>query len=562
MRRGRNERRRYRLLAAALFALGATAAVSLALPEGPPPRPSADEILRHMRILGDDAMEGRGTGSPGGEKAAAYLEAQLAELGLEPMGVGGTYRQPLLMHGSLPLRDSRLTLFGTDDSPGSGDRTLELWDDYVLFDTGAQTFLPRPIPLVFVAYGIIAPEYDYNDYQRTEVAGSIVVFLAGEPPSRDDDYFDGARSTVYSDPEMKFRTALARGARGAILLPSPREGSFVDWELTLDSFQTEDVRLPYGIAGSLNLLLRLEQAARLFDGAAQSFSEVVELDRQGALGSFPLAARASFAGSFRERDFVAHNLVARLPGRDPLLRDDHVIVCAHYDHLGIGRPVNGDAIYNGVVDNASGTAATLELARLLGTAPAQPRRSVLFLFVTGEEKGLLGSRYYRDHPVVPLHRTVAAVNVDGLSFIDTSDEFVGIGSEHSTLGELLEETLADLGLRRAEIPAPFRAREPFYDSDHLAFAQAGVPAILVMEGFGWRNLAQAEGDRRFTAWGRERYHTPFDDLEQPLDSSAIEQHATVLLAFVRQVADTLTEPQWLPGSPFVGARLRSLAEGR
>jgi hypothetical protein len=517
---------------------------------------SIAEILRHLRALGDDAMEGRGTGTPGGERAAAYLESQLARLDLEPLG--GGYRQAVPLHGSLPLAASRLTLAAADGRR----RTLALWDDYVLFDTGAQTFLPQPVPLTFVAYGIVAPEFDYNDYQRADVSGRIAVFMAGEPPSRDPSYFDGERPTIHSDPEMKFRTALARGARGAILIPSPRERAYLDWSRVLDAFQTEDVTLPYGVAGSLNVLLRLEPAARLFNGAPTSLGRVLELDREGALGSFPLAARVSFAGAFDERDFVAHNLVARLPGADPLLRDRHVIVSAHYDHLGTGRAKGGDTIYNGVIDNASGTAVVLELARVLSSRPSRPRRSVLFLFVTGEEKGLLGSRFYSDHPVVPLHRTVAAVNVDGISFLDASDEFVGIGSAYSTLGELLEATLAGLGLRRAEVPALFTLREPFYESDQLAFAQAGIPAILVMEGLAFRDLKGAEGVRRFVAWGNERYHTPFDDLSQPLDHAAIEQHATVLLAFVERVADTPIEPQWLPGAPWTGERLRTMAEGR
>ncbi len=541
----------------AVLTLAVTISASSAPADDGDLQPSVDEILRHLRILGDDAMEGRGTGTAGGKRAAAYIEEQLTALGLEPLGADGSYRQPIPLHGSLPLPGSRLTLV---DSAGD-EHSLKLWDDYVLFGSGAQTFLPRPVPMEFVAYGIVAPEYDYNDYQRTEVADRIVVVLAGEPPSNDPDFFDGLRPTVYSDPEMKFRTALARGARGVILIPTPWDGNFIDWQRTLDLFQTEDVALPYGIAGSLDLLLRFERAPKLFVGAESSFAELIKRAGEGTLTSFPLKTQASFEGAFRERDFTADNLIARLPGSDPLLQHDHVVVCAHYDHLGIGRPVNGDAIYNGVVDNASGTAAVLELARVLASTPRRPRRSIIFLFVTGEEKGLLGSRYYVDHPAVPLHRTVAAINVDGLSVLGVSKRFVGIGSRFSTLGELLEETLARRGLERVDIPQLFADRKPFFHSDQLAFAQAGVPAVLVMEGFP-PSRTDAPAMRRFIAWGRDRYHTPFDDLQQPLDRGAIEQHAAVLLAFVDDVADTSTEPRWLPGAPWIAARLRTMAEGR
>ncbi len=545
-------------LTVCLLAVGSTAvpAAQDAIGENGEGRPSLARILAHLRVLGGDEMEGRGTGARGGDRAAAYIEATLEELDVEP--IAGSYRQAVPMHSSLPLPSSQLTVH----SEGDGEHALALWEDYVLFDTGAQTYLPQPTPLVFVGYGIVAPEYRYNDYQGLDMAGRIAVFLAGEPVSDDPVFFEGATATFYSDPGMKFRTALSRGARGAILLPSPRGTLFTRWNEVRDAFETEDVTLPYGIAGSLNVLLEMHQAERLFDGAEASFGEVLELDRRGDLGSFPLAVRVRFHGEFRERDFAAHNLIARLPGSDPLLRADHVIVSAHYDHLGLGRPVDGDAIYNGVIDNASGAAVTLELARILSSGPERPRRSILFLLVTGEEKGLLGSRYYRDHPVVPLHRTVAALNIDGISFLDTTDEFVGIGSKYSTLGDLLERTLASLDLRHSGVPAPLALREPFYRSDQLAFAQAGIPSILVMEGLAFRNLDTDEGLRRFVDWSLKRYHTPFDDLEQPLHSPAIEQHAEVLLAFVRSVANTPAEPRWLPGAPWVGERLRTLAEGR
>ena len=526
--------------------------------EKTPSAPLINNILGHLKVLGDDTMEGRGAGTPGGELAADYIESQLKEIGLPPVLDG--YRQPVPMHGSLPLSQSRLTLL---DVPGQEkEMELALWDDYVLFRTGAQTFLPEPTPLVFVAYGIVAPEYDYNDYLRTDVAGRIVVILEGEPPSNDDAYFEGLKPTVHSDPEMKFRTALSRGARGAILIPSPREASFLDWRQILSAFQTEDVTLPYRITGNLNVLLHFEKAPLLFANAPVSFIEMLGQDADGSLAGFPLNIRARFTGAFKERDFAADNVMAWLPGNDPLLRESYILVSAHYDHLGIGRPVNGDAIYNGVVDNASGTAVTLELARVLAQQKEKNKRSFIFLFVTGEEKGLLGSRYYCDHPAVPLSKTIAAVNIDGISIIDTTSLFVGVGADLSTLGSHLDETLQGMNLYLGKIPAIFQIQEPFHHSDQLAFAQAGIPSILVMEGFGFRNVPVNDGIRRFIEWSKERYHTPFDDLGQPLNSAAMEQHATVLLAFLRRLGDTAVEPQWLPGAPFVGARLRSMAEKR
>jgi hypothetical protein len=520
-------------------------------------RISQENIRNHLQVLAHDSLEGRGTGSRGESIAARYIAEKLQSYGITPLGEDGSFFQPFPLHGSLPLDQSQLTLFESENAI-----TLKLWKDYILYNTGGQTFIPLPLQLVFVGYGILAPEYDYNDYRQLNVENKIVVFLSGEPVSSDSDYFDGERPTIYSDPTMKFRIALSRGARGSIMIPLPREGRFVDWDYWLTQFSFEDIRSPYGISDNLNVLLNYQKADFLFKASQFELADVLAFDSKGGMQSFPLNVSASFIGKFRERDFVVENVAGVLRGSDALLKDSYLIISAHYDHLGVGVPAKGDSIYNGAVDNAIGVAATLELARVFSILPAVPSRSIIFLFVTGEEKGLLGSRHYCDQPLVPLHKTVANLNVDGLAIFDQFNSISGVGAELSTLGELLKLAAEKMELSVSPIPPQFLEKEPFYSSDQFSFAQAGIPAILVMEGIDYKTTPAAEGLKRFVEWGRTVYHSPFDDSNQTINYEAARQHLQLLLVFANVIANSFIPPQWNPGSRYITPRLQSMAEGR
>ncbi len=513
------------------------------------------ELFQHLKILGSDSLQGRGTGTKGGKLAADYIARILDEWQLTPAGASGTFYQNIPMHGSQPSTGSMLRIF-QDDSL----QHLQLKKDYLLYKTGAQTFIPQPVPIVFVGYGILAPEFDYNDYQTVDVEGKVVVFLSGEPVSKDPDYFNGVQPTIYSLAESKQRIALSRGALGSIMVPNPRLEYGRTWEDWQQEFAFEDVHLAYQVTGNLSLVLNLENCEWLFAESAVSVSDIFEWDRQNTMRSFPLQASLSFWGEFEERDFIAQNVVALLEGNHHDFKDRYLVVTAHYDHLGIGPPVHGDSIYNGVFDNAAGVAAVLEIAKAFAEQPQSFNRSVLFLFVTGEEKGLLGSRYYIDNPVVPLHKTIANVNVDGLAMFDTFNDIVGIGAEYSTLNQFLYQFAEKNKLQVSAVPIEFMGTESFYRSDQIAYAQAGIPSVLIMEGLNYRHRTRKEGLQQMIEWYEKYYHTPFDDLNQPMNLNAAAQHTNILFAFCKFLTNHQATPEWNPGVPYLNPRLQSIAE--
>lgn len=515
-----------------------------------------DLLQAHIEYLGSDALEGRGTGTPGGDLAASYIARYLEDLELLPGGDKGSFLQDIPMHGGVPLASSRLILHRDERQT-----LLALGADYLLYNSGAQTFVPRPVPLVFAGYGVVAPEFEYNDYQSIDVQGKVVVFLSGEPYSEDPAYFAGRHPTVYSAPEAKHRLALARGARGTVMIQSFADPEARSWQEWQHLFAFEDVRLMYSTSSSFDVVMRGSRAAELFEGASFTLDEIFKMEKRHAITSFPLETSITFGGHFRQRDFIAHNVMATLPGADPQLRDTHLLVTAHYDHLGIGPPQDGDSIYNGVFDNAAGVAATLEIARVLSQSP-RPRRSVSFLFVTGEEKGLLGSTYYVDHPVVSLYQTVANVNVDGIAMFDEFTEVIGIGADLSSLGDVLQVVAARQGLTVSTLPALFAHSDTYTESDQIAFARAGIPAILVMEGLAYRNTSRQRGLQRLIDWGQQIYHTPKDDLYQEINYGAAEQHTRLLAALSLELANAEEPPVWRQGVSFLNQRLQSIAEKR
>jgi len=514
---------------------------------------SETEIRKHLIFLADDSLQGRETGSRGEYLAATYIADQLSSLGLDPMGTHGLYFQYIPIHASYPSAGAQIFLFGT-----SGVESLRIFSDFMLVKSGAQTLIPSPTAMVFCGYGIIAPEFEYNDYQSIDVAGKIAVFLTGEPPSVDPTFFDGPYPTIYSTCEAKIRTAMSRGAVGSILIRHPQDESFKSWESLVADFSFPDMTLADAVSGHFSIIVPSTVGAMLFPGSAHSWSEILRFDLEGGLPAFPLVTMLSFQQECFQRDFWARNVLARLPGLQDA--EHYIILSAHYDHLGVGRAVAGDSIYNGAVDNGLGTAGLLELARMFSRCAQKPRCSILFAFFTGEEKGLLGSRYYVNHPVVPLYKTLANINIDGLAMFEAFEDIVGLGAELSSLEESMRSVARQSGLEVSPLPPELDVFDAYALSDQMAFAEAGVPAVLTIEGLKSPNHTQEEMLQRRLQWSEKVYHSPFDDLNQPISFSAAAQHLNFIYLLARELAYDDQAPEWKRGVPYKSARLRSRAQ--
>ncbi len=515
-------------------------------------RISAEAIQGHVEVLAGDDFEGRAPGTPGGKKAAKYIEDHLRSLGLAPVLPSQSYRQPVRLHQSRPLPETelKLRLFGQD-------RPFVLGEDYLMHAWSPSSIIPRPAPLIFVGHGIIAPEFDHNDYGDTDVRGAVVVYLAGRPPSLAD-----RQCTVFSSPESKRRTAMARGAAGTILLPTAHGETQAAWEGLRRIFAFPGLELPRGIPQIPSFILHPTHAEFLFDEALFDWQAVQTMASDATLRPFHLPLTLQFTGRFSHRDFSSPNLVALVKGSDPQLAREVIVVSAHYDHFGITPLEMADPIYNGAVDNALGVAGVMEIARVLAELPRAPRRSILFVWTTAEEEGLLGARHFLDNPPVPTSLMAAAVNVDGLAFIDTFDDVIAIGAEYSDLKDYLERSIAPLKLRLGKAPDILWMQEGFTRSDQLAFAQAGVPAIMVSEGFDWDHYDPDEAAALALEWMVTRYHTPQDDVNQPLDFDAARLHARAILALILALADNPEAPQWVPGTHYAYQRALAQARGR
>jgi hypothetical protein len=513
---------------------------------------SATSIKEHLEILADDSLEGRGVGTKGGNLAARYISNQFSSFKLNKIPGDDSYYQNIPMHGSTPLNASELMLVSGEDTT-----YLNYSKDYFLYRSGQQTFLPVPVPLVFVGYGIVAPEFDYNDYQSVNVEGKIVVYLDGEPYSEDEDYFDGRYPTIYSYPESKRRIAIARGAAGTIQIPL---NTFEDWNAVRKNFSFEDVTLAYSVSGNLSILLNPNIAEKLFLNSKYTFDDLIKMHNAKKIESFPLTIKLKFRGVFKERDFITPNVIGIVPGSDEELKNSYLIVSAHYDHLGIGPAVEKDSIYNGALDNAMGVSVLLELAHAFSSLEVKPKRSIIFIATTGEEKGLLGSSYYTENPIVPLYKTVANINIDGIAMFKNFQSIVGIGAGLSTLDKWLTSTAERYNLSVQNIPPQFKSFDAFNKSDQLAFALAGIPSILVLEGTKNKSKSEEEVTEAFIKYYLNYYHTPFDDLNQNIDCEAAAIHAKILFDLCFNLANSKETPEWRKGSQFINARLRSIAE--
>ena len=503
-------------------------------------RPGA--LRAHMAFLADDLLEGRGTGTRGYDIAARYVAAQLEAAGLEP-GTKAGWLQPV------PLRRAELMAerSGMEIIAADGTRTaMALFDDVIIRpDMRGTTDVEAP--LVFVGYGVTAPELGHDDYRSIDARGKIVAFFGDAPSS-----FKTTERAHYASTSEKARNAAAHGAVGMLRLSSPGEAQRFPWAMMVASSRNTGAFswLADGKPFDFHPELRgggavsLSASERLFAGSKIEFEDAAEDKKPG-----PLAVRVRLFREGTVADVTSPNVVGLLRGSDPRLRDEYVVFTAHLDHLGIGTPVDGDSIYNGASDDASGCAALIELARAFAALPQRPRRSILFVAVTGEESGLLGSSYFANNPPVPIESLVANLNIDGMTLYPT-ESLVGRGVEHSTLARSLSAAASRVGLPLA--PDPMPEQSFFVRSDQYSFIKRGVPALFLGTVMTERGLELAR------AYMHERYHRPSDDMTQPMDLEAGAQFARVYFLVGYHVAQDDERPRWNKGD-FFGNRFGSAA---
>ena len=525
--------------AAALALLTTAIGLAQAPPAGP--TPAGDEQTRwwtHVRTLADDGFEGRQTGSEGYRKAVAYVASEFEKAGLKPAGSKG-YLQTVSFSRRRILEDKSHVALVRD-----GKEDVLRFGADVTINLRAELTPSVEAPLVFAGYGLSAPDAGYDDLSGVDLKGKVVVHIAGTPAA-----VTGALVAHYQQAGVRWSALKAAGAIGSIAIPNPST-SEQPWERTAPSrlnpvMTLVDPRFNDLAGMKVGASVNPASAERLFAGSGHTLAELLALaDGRKPLPRFALPASLRARVSLESAAVDSDNVVALLPGSDPALAREHVVLTAHLDHVGIGAPVNGDRIYNGAMDNASGIATLIEVARTLASAGARPKRSILFVAVTAEEHGLLGSRYFAGEPTVPKSSIVANINMDMFLPLFPMRSVMVLGLDESDLGDRVRAVAGRSGLGVKADPQPERNR--FTRSDQYSFIRQGIPALAMKVGFE-PGSPEAAIDAK---WTTERYHGPSDDLQQPIDLGAALTFTRFVGALTAEVANHPARPQWKPTSFF------------
>ena len=513
-------------------------------------RPEA--IRAHMRFLSDSLLQGRAPGTPGYEIAARYVASQLEAAGLHPAGANGSWYQNVPLRKSV-VDDSKssLVLATTGHQDKSGEQTLVPLKDYVLVGDLNRTDTSVGARVVFVGFGITAKERDYDDYAGVDVKGKIVVVLSNAPAK-----FPSTVRAYYSDFVVKSRNAVAHGAVGLMSMQLPEDEKRYAWDWIVPQIQMGNMEWlerdgsPHNGFPELRCGLALSHsgAEKLFAGASKTLDQIFDAARAGKPQSLALAVSARVHALASHSSADSPNIIGEVPGSDPALRSQYVVYTAHVDHLGICPPVNGDNVCHGALDNASGTASLLEIARAFASLPKAPRRSVLFVFVTGEEMGLLGSDYFANFPTVPRSAIAANVNIDGAPGLFYSmKDLIVLGIEHSSLEQQVESAAKRIGYSLS--PDPMPEENFFVRSDQYSFVLQGIPAVDVTDGMQSVD-PKIDGLKLQKEWMVTKYHTPLDNMDQALDYESAARAAGVNFLIGYDVAQQDAVPTWNKGDFF------------
>ena len=519
---------------------------------------SPASLLARTKILASDEFEGRAPGSPGEEKTVAYLEREFRALGLAPGNPNGTYLQdvPLVGITSKPTLSFKI---------GATSLPMENINDFVGSTSRVSAHIEaRNSDVVFVGYGVVAPEYGWDDYKGVDVRGKTVVMLINDPPvtdpktgELDPKIFGGKAMTYYGRWTYKYEIAAEKGAAACLIVHETGPASY-PFAVVVGSRSREnfEIRAPDGNAGHVAMegWLTLDAAKKLFAACGRDFDALKHFAATRAFRPAELGAKASFTIDSTLRNVDSKNVAALLPGTDAKRRDEFLIYTAHWDHLGRDARLTGDQIFNGADDNASGTALLLELAQAFAALPAteRPKRSVLFLSVTAEEKGLLGSRFYAQNPLYPLVKTLANINIDGANYFGRTRDVIVIGHGASTLDDTAEAVAKSQGRYVRPDTTPEKGR--YYRSDHFEFAKLGVPALYAKRGIDHPGKPEGWGAKFEADFDLKDYHKVSDEVRSDWTFEGGAQDAEFLVRVGQRVLASDTWPAWKPGNEFKARR--------
>jgi Zn-dependent M28 family amino/carboxypeptidase len=507
-----------------------------------------ERIRQHVRFLSHDLLEGRGTGQRGGDIAAEYIGTQFALAGLKPAGENGTYMQPVPLIGITTQPDSIFTF-----TTAKGQQMpLKFKDEWVAYNETLTDRAEVDADVVFVGYGIDAPEYKWDDYKGTDVRGKVLLMLVNEPPSNDPKFFTGPALTYYGRWTYKYEEAGRKGAAAVVLIHQTEMASY-GWDVVRNSNSGERAFLkddaPHAKSAGW---VQLDVARKL---VADSGYDLDQLMKQAQSRDFrPVDLRAHLKATLvsKVRPMKSNNVVAYLPGSDPKLKEQAVMYSAHYDHLGIRPEMPGDNIFNGADDNATGVGIILEIARAFASLPQRPKRSIYFAAVTAEEQGLRGSEYLGKNPPIPAKNVVLALNYDDLYPIGIPEEVEVVGSERTDFYPIVQATAKDFTLTIKPDSRPEAGH--YYRSDHFSFARVGVPSFSIAQGVKFEGHPAEWGVAQQKEYNDKHYHQPSDEYHPDMLFTGNAKMARFGIALGWQAANLANEIRWKPGDEFEKAR--------
>lgn len=514
-----------------------------------------ERIRAHVRFLSHDLLEGRGTGQRGGDIAAEYIGTEFALYGLKPAGDNGTYFQKVPMVGITSAPETTFEL-----APSKGEKLrLKPLEDYVAFDQTQHSSDDLDAEIVYVGYGIEAPEYKWDDYKGTDVRGKVLLMLVNEPESEDPNFFKGRALTYYGRWTYKYEEAARKGAVGAILIHKTEMASY-PWEVVRNSNSGEKSFLKTD-SPQLKVAswIQLEVARKLALDSGLDIDKMMSDAQSRDFHPVPLAVKLKAHMVSKIRPFSSNNVVAILPGADPKLKDEAVIYTAHYDHLGIRPDMPGDNIYNGARDNATGCGIVLELAHVFAQAQSRPRRSILFASVTAEEQGLLGSEYLGKHPPIAAGKIALDLNFDDIPPLGSPEEVEVSGAERTNFYPTVEALAKEFRLMIRPDSHPEAGH--YYRSDHFSLAHVGVPSFSINEGMKYKGHNTEWGMQQAEEYTTKHYHQPSDEYSPSMDFTGDAAMARFGFALGWAAASQSNLVSWRSGDEFEKARLQSQGAG-